>query len=216
MFAVPITNLDPIYYYSGQIGACQAGMVASINPPCNDSDSFVDYQSAAKLVTSVGPLPSAVTGGYLVTDNYMYPLSLPMTSPLPSAASPRVSVCTVCPGGSNTDQILCSNVPIPTGLSSATVTKPGVSSSSRSSFSTIPSATVTKPRVASSSVSSFSTIPSTTVTKPSITSSSGSNFSTNSTTPSLQPFQTSGALKAHNRGVTSTLLLGIFIFLAWS
>ena len=137
MFAVPITNLDPIYYYSGQIGECQAGMTGAINPPCNNSDSFVDYQSAAKLATSVGPLPSAVTGGYLVTTNGVDPLTLPTTSPLPSAASPRVSICTVCPGGSNTDQILCSNAPKPTGptISLATVTQPGVMSSSGSSLS---------------------------------------------------------------------------------
>lgn len=136
MFAVPIKNLDPIYYYSGQIGNCQAGMSGAINPPCNGSDSFVDYQSAAKLATSVGPLPSAVTGGYLVTSTGVYPITLPTTSPLPSAASPRLSVCTVCPGGSNTDQILCSNVPTSTGpnVSSATVTEPGVASRSGSTL----------------------------------------------------------------------------------
>jgi hypothetical protein len=137
MFVVPITNLDPIYYYSGQIGECQAGMTGAINPPCNDSDSFADYQAAAKLATSVGPLPSAVTGGYLVTANSVYSFTLPTTSPLPLAASPRVSVCTVCPGGSNTDQILCSNIPKPTGptISSATITQPGVTSSSGSRLS---------------------------------------------------------------------------------
>jgi hypothetical protein len=145
VFAVPITNLDPIYYYSGQIGDCQAGMTGAINPPCNNTDSFVDYQSAAKLATSVGPLPSAVTGGYLVTSTGVYPITLPTTSPLPSAASPRVSVCTVCPSGSNTDQVLCSNVPTSTGptISSATVTQPGVASNSGSSLS--PNSTTSSP-----------------------------------------------------------------------
>ncbi len=41
-------------------------MVAVINLPCDGSDSFVGYQSAAKLVKLVGPIPSIIPGGLVI------------------------------------------------------------------------------------------------------------------------------------------------------
>ncbi|KIM94391.1 hypothetical protein OIDMADRAFT_97771, partial [Oidiodendron maius Zn] len=47
-FRVTVNTTDPIYYYCGQTGDCQAGMVATVNAPYDAPGSFVDYQSAAK------------------------------------------------------------------------------------------------------------------------------------------------------------------------
>ncbi|KAK4160148.1 hypothetical protein QBC43DRAFT_325765 [Cladorrhinum sp. PSN259] len=66
LFVINITHTDPIYYYCGQTGHCQAGMVGVINAPSNGSDSFLDYQSKARSATSVGPLPPSITGGEIV------------------------------------------------------------------------------------------------------------------------------------------------------
>ena len=60
-------------------------MVGVINPPCNgngidSTGSFNDYKSLAMAATSVGPLPSVIRGGQLVSG---YPTGLPPGSPGP-------------------------------------------------------------------------------------------------------------------------------------
>jgi hypothetical protein len=83
MFLVTINTTDPIYYYCGQIGHCQAGMVGVINPPCNQGNSFTAsgsfnaYKSLAMAVKEVGPLPSVIMGGQLVST---YPTGRPTGS----------------------------------------------------------------------------------------------------------------------------------------
>ncbi|CZR63987.1 uncharacterized protein PAC_13884 [Phialocephala subalpina] len=102
LFLLTINSTDPIYYYcsqTSQIGHCQAGMVGIINPPCdgngiNSSGSFGNYQSAAKLVTSEGPLPSVIWGGQLVST---YPSGTPTGSPGPTFTGFSAS----CTTGSN-------------------------------------------------------------------------------------------------------------------
>jgi hypothetical protein len=54
-------------------------MVGVINPPCvgngiNSTGSFNDYKALAEAVTSVGPPPSAIQGGQLVST---YPTGTP-------------------------------------------------------------------------------------------------------------------------------------------
>lgn len=86
MFLVTINTTDPIYYYCGQIGHCQAGMVGVINPPCDQGNSFTAsgsfnaYKSLAMAVTEVGPLPSVIRGGQLVST---YPTGRPTGPPGP-------------------------------------------------------------------------------------------------------------------------------------
>jgi hypothetical protein len=103
-FLLTINSTDSIYYYCGQIGHCQAGMVGVINPPCNATDfsspgTFGAYQSAAKLVTSVGPLPSVVRGGQFVST---YPSGTPKGPPGPSFTGFSAS----CTTGSNSSSNL--------------------------------------------------------------------------------------------------------------
>jgi hypothetical protein len=87
-------------------------MVGVINPPCtgngiNSSGSYSDYQEAAELVTSVGPLPSVVQGGQLVST---YPTGTPTGSPGPSYTGFSAS-CTV---GLNTSSNLTASTTIST------------------------------------------------------------------------------------------------------
>jgi hypothetical protein len=98
-FLLTINSTDPIYYYCGQVGHCQAGMVGVINPPCNATGftspgTFGAYQSAAKLVPSVGPLPSVVRGGQFVPT---YPSGTPKGPPGPNFTGFSAS----CTTGSN-------------------------------------------------------------------------------------------------------------------
>lgn len=120
LFLVTVNSTDPIYFYCGQIGHCQAGMVGVINPPCdgngiNSSGSFQLYQSAAKLVTSVGPLPSAIWGGQFVST---YPTGTPKGPAGPSYSGFSAS----CTSKSNSS----SNSTVSTTTS--VVTSPSVSS----------------------------------------------------------------------------------------
>jgi hypothetical protein len=99
-FLVTINTTDPIYYYCGQIGHCQGGMVGVINPPCNgnginSTGSFNVYKSLAMAVTSVGPLPSVIMGGQLVSSSY--PTGRPPGSPGPYYTGFSAS----CTAGSN-------------------------------------------------------------------------------------------------------------------
>lgn len=84
-FRVTVNTTDPLYYYCGQTGDCQAGMVGTVNAPYNVPGSFLDYQSAARQVTSVGPLPTAVMGGQLV-QVYTYSTT-PSASATPTPSS---------------------------------------------------------------------------------------------------------------------------------
>jgi hypothetical protein len=74
-------------------------MVGVINPPCNGSGinstgSFNVYKSLAMEVTSVGPLPSVIMGGQLVSS---YPSGKPTGSPGPYYTGFSAS----CTAGSN-------------------------------------------------------------------------------------------------------------------
>lgn len=116
LFLLTINTTDPIYYYCGQIGHCQKGMVGVINPPCDGSKNFVDYQSAAKLVTSVGPLPSVVRGGQFVST---YPSGTPTAPPVAGPSFTGFSAsCTV--GSNTTSNTTTSNTTTSTTTTSET------------------------------------------------------------------------------------------------
>ncbi|KAJ5109668.1 cupredoxin [Penicillium argentinense] len=62
VFTLTVNDTDPIWFYCGQVGHCQAGMVGVINPSgANTLDSFKNAASNADGIT----VPSAVQGGVL-------------------------------------------------------------------------------------------------------------------------------------------------------
>ncbi|KAJ5771553.1 Cupredoxin [Penicillium odoratum] len=62
VFTVVVNDTNPIWLYCAQIGHCQAGMVAVINPPNQDALSM--FKAAAAKVSESSE-PSAVQGGTL-------------------------------------------------------------------------------------------------------------------------------------------------------
>ncbi|QKX59647.1 uncharacterized protein TRUGW13939_06784 [Talaromyces rugulosus] len=68
IFTLMINDTNPIWYYCGQVGHCQAGMVGVINPPANSPDTLEVFKTSA--VTSNGStVPASVEGGVLGPPN---------------------------------------------------------------------------------------------------------------------------------------------------
>jgi hypothetical protein len=128
MFLVTINTTDPIYYYCGQIGHCQAGMVGVINPPCNQGNSFTSpgsfnaYKSLAMAVTEVGPLPSLIMGGQLVST---YPTGRPTGPPGPYYTGYSASCTAGVNSSSNSTESLTTSA---TKTSATSVGTPATSS----------------------------------------------------------------------------------------
>ncbi|RAQ47363.1 extracellular serine-rich protein [Aspergillus flavus] len=68
VFTVTVNDTKPIWYYCGQVGHCQAGMVGVINPPASGSDSLEAFKSAASNANG-DSVPSKVQGGTLSTSS---------------------------------------------------------------------------------------------------------------------------------------------------
>ncbi|KAJ5342594.1 hypothetical protein N7541_011718 [Penicillium brevicompactum] len=64
VFTVTINDTRPIWYYCGQVGHCQAGMVGVINPPSNDQETLENFKQAAAN-TDGSTIPATVQGGLL-------------------------------------------------------------------------------------------------------------------------------------------------------
>jgi len=62
VFTIVVNDTNPIWLYCAQIGHCQAGMVAVINPP--GQDTLAAFKAAAAEVSSSSE-PSAIQGGIL-------------------------------------------------------------------------------------------------------------------------------------------------------
>jgi len=60
-FTVTINDTNPIWYYCGQVGHCQAGMVGVINPP--SSGNTLDAYKSAAGKAQTGTNPTVVSGG---------------------------------------------------------------------------------------------------------------------------------------------------------
>ncbi|KAH0536386.1 hypothetical protein FGG08_006736 [Glutinoglossum americanum] len=64
VFAVDINDTNPVWLYCAQVGHCQAGMVAVINPP-SGGDTLAAFKANAKNAMG-GAVPGGVTGGSFV------------------------------------------------------------------------------------------------------------------------------------------------------
>ncbi|KAE8381337.1 Cupredoxin [Aspergillus bertholletiae] len=62
IFTLTVNDTNPIWYYCGQIGHCQAGMVGVINPPGNGSDTLAAFKSAASNASG-STVPDTIHGG---------------------------------------------------------------------------------------------------------------------------------------------------------
>lgn len=62
-FVVTVQSSDPLWFYCGQLGHCQGGMVGVINPPAS-GNTLDEFKSAAANVAK-SSLPSSVQGGVL-------------------------------------------------------------------------------------------------------------------------------------------------------
>ncbi|PMD44735.1 hypothetical protein L207DRAFT_454467 [Hyaloscypha variabilis F] len=141
-FLVQINDTNPIYYYSGFPGDCQAGAVGVINYPCsegngiNSTGSLNVYRSLAEAVTSAGPLPTAIMGGIFLSTS---PTGTPTGSPGPPYTGGSASCTGVSNSTSNSNSsssITSSTTSGPTSSSS-----PGLQSISTSCNSTGPTLT---------------------------------------------------------------------------
>ncbi|KAJ6024656.1 cupredoxin [Penicillium herquei] len=63
VFTLTINNTDPIWYYCGQEGHCQAGMVGVINPP-SGGNNLSSFKISASGTTDT-TVPDNVQGGVL-------------------------------------------------------------------------------------------------------------------------------------------------------
>ncbi|OGE53586.1 hypothetical protein PENARI_c007G02652 [Penicillium arizonense] len=64
IFTLTINDTTPIWFYCGQFGHCQGGMVGVINPPSNGPETLDSFKKAAS--TAVGSTaPETVQGGLL-------------------------------------------------------------------------------------------------------------------------------------------------------
>ncbi|KAH8681066.1 hypothetical protein BX600DRAFT_543715 [Xylariales sp. PMI_506] len=63
-----INDTEPIWYYCGQAGHCQSGMVGSINANLSDgsNETYLDFSSLAVQATTAS-VPAVTGGGRLVT-----------------------------------------------------------------------------------------------------------------------------------------------------
>ncbi|RHZ62998.1 hypothetical protein CDV55_104021 [Aspergillus turcosus] len=64
VFTLTVNDTNPIWFYCGQIGHCQAGMVGVINPPSNGPDTLDAFKAAAQNAADT-TVPAAVAGGTL-------------------------------------------------------------------------------------------------------------------------------------------------------
>ncbi|EAW21211.1 cupredoxin domain-containing protein [Aspergillus fischeri NRRL 181] len=64
VFTLTVNDTSPIWYYCGEVGHCQAGMVGVINPPRNGPDTLDAFKSAAQDAGDT-TVPAAVGGGTL-------------------------------------------------------------------------------------------------------------------------------------------------------
>jgi plastocyanin len=64
VWSLTVNDTDPIWFYCGQVGHCQAGMVGVINP--SGSDTLEAFKSAASGVSG-SSTPSKAQGGVLGT-----------------------------------------------------------------------------------------------------------------------------------------------------
>ncbi|KAF7133704.1 hypothetical protein CNMCM5793_005002 [Aspergillus hiratsukae] len=64
VFTLTVNDTNPLWYYCGQIGHCEAGMVGVINPPSNGPDTLDAFKSAAQNAEDT-TVPAAVAGGTL-------------------------------------------------------------------------------------------------------------------------------------------------------
>lgn len=68
VFTVTVNNTDPIWFYCGVQGHCQAGMVGVINPPSSGQDTLDAFKSAAAKTTNSN-VPAHVAGGVFGTES---------------------------------------------------------------------------------------------------------------------------------------------------
>ncbi|KAF3008237.1 hypothetical protein E8E15_001125 [Penicillium rubens] len=66
VFTLTVNDTNPIWLYCAQVGHCQAGMVAVINPPTSGQDTLALFKAAAAKVSGSSE-PAAVQGGTLGT-----------------------------------------------------------------------------------------------------------------------------------------------------
>ncbi|KAJ5537455.1 cupredoxin [Penicillium frequentans] len=64
VFTLIVNDTNPIWLYCAQIGHCQAGMVAVINPPMSGQDTLAAFKAAAAEMSSSSE-PSSIQGGVL-------------------------------------------------------------------------------------------------------------------------------------------------------
>jgi plastocyanin len=64
VFTVTINDTAPIWYYCGQIGHCQAGMVGVINAPSGGQETLENFKLAAANARG-STIPATVQGGLL-------------------------------------------------------------------------------------------------------------------------------------------------------
>ncbi|KAF3392668.1 hypothetical protein F1880_008576 [Penicillium rolfsii] len=62
VFTLTVNSTDPIWYYCGVQGHCQAGMVGVINPPSSGQDTLDSFKSAAANAQD-STVPANVFGG---------------------------------------------------------------------------------------------------------------------------------------------------------
>ncbi|GFF41255.1 hypothetical protein IFM51744_04743 [Aspergillus udagawae] len=62
VFTLTVNDTNPIWFYCGQIGHCQAGMVGVINPPRNNPDTLDAFKAAAQNAGG-STVPASVGGG---------------------------------------------------------------------------------------------------------------------------------------------------------
>ncbi|KAB8239033.1 cupredoxin domain-containing protein [Aspergillus alliaceus] len=62
VFTLTVNDTKPIWYYCGQVGHYQDGMVGVINPPGNGPDTLDAFKSAASEASDI-TVPTTVSGG---------------------------------------------------------------------------------------------------------------------------------------------------------
>ncbi|KAJ5624328.1 cupredoxin [Penicillium lagena] len=64
VFVLTVNDTNPIWFYCGQVGHCQAGMVGVINPPSSGADTLEAFKKAASGTKSSN-VPAMVQGGVI-------------------------------------------------------------------------------------------------------------------------------------------------------
>ncbi|EED17190.1 extracellular serine-rich protein, putative [Talaromyces stipitatus ATCC 10500] len=62
VLTLTINDTNPIWYYCGEPGHCQAGMVGVINPPSNGSNTITAFKASAANANG-STVPASVAGG---------------------------------------------------------------------------------------------------------------------------------------------------------